>query len=417
MREALARVRAEMAECVDAAARVWALGQAELVDSLDEVCTLDAQLAVLRAHLVHEVERQKLPAAQTATGTAAWLRARYRVSIQAAKRTVELAAAVDRSAVLDGALGAGLVNPEQAAVIAAVVRQVPAELGSAVRDKAEATMLGFAGSLDPAYLRKVGDRILDHVAPELAEEAEAERLRRQEERARRARALYLTPVGQGRTRLTGWLDAEGAATLNAAIDPLCAPAGADDDRTPAQRRADALVGVCERALNAGTLPDSGGDRPQLVVTIDFDQLRRQLGSGRLDTGEVLSAAQVRRLACDAMILPAVLGGDGAVLDVGRARRLITGALRRALVLRDGGCAFPQCDRPARWCAGHHIESWVDGGATCLDNSVLLCGAHHRLIHRGDWQVRLGTDRQPEFIPPAHLDPAQRPRRNHYHRRP
>jgi hypothetical protein len=131
---------------------------------------------------------------------------------------------------------------------------------------------------------------------------------------------------------------------------------------------------------------------------------------------VISPTQAWRLACDAKILPAVLGGDGAVLDLGRTRRLFDGPLRRALVLRDGGCAFPQCDRPPRWCHAHHLTHWVDGGATCLDNAVLLCGAHHRVIHRGEWTVRLGPDRLPEFIPPAHTDPEQRPRRNTFHRR-
>ena len=105
-----------------------------------------------------------------------------------------------------------------------------------------------------------------------------------------------------------------------------------------------------------------------------------------------------------------------MLDYGRSRRLITGALRRALVLRDGGCAFPGCDRPARWCDGHHVIAWQDGGSTCLENSVLLCGFHHRVIHRRRWSVRIAADGHPEFIPPAYLDPTRTPRRNIYHRR-
>jgi hypothetical protein len=112
----------------------------------------------------------------------------------------------------------------------------------------------------------------------------------------------------------------------------------------------------------------------------------------------------------------VLGGDGQVLDVGRTRRLGTGVLRRALVLRDSGCAFPGCDRPPRWTDAHHIRSWASGGPTSLDNLVLLCRHHHRTVHLSDWQVRLGVDRFPEFVPPAHLDRHRRPRRNLYHRR-
>ncbi|GAA4715689.1 hypothetical protein Prum_004210 [Phytohabitans rumicis] len=154
----------------------------------------------------------------------------------------------------------------------------------------------------------------------------------------------------------------------------------------------------------------------MVVTVSFDMLRLALGVGTLDTGERLSPEQVRRLACDAKIIPAILGGDGQILDLGRTRRLINGPLRRALELRDKGCAFPGCDRPPRWCHGHHIKSWADGGPTTLNNSVMLCGHHHRLIHRGHRTVQIATDGIPEFIPPAYVDLERQPRRNTYHRR-
>ncbi|MFF5054073.1 HNH endonuclease signature motif containing protein [Micromonospora sp. NPDC000663] len=86
------------------------------------------------------------------------------------------------------------------------------------------------------------------------------------------------------------------------------------------------------------------------------------------------------------------------------------------MLRDGGCAFPGCDRPSRWCDGHHVRHWADGGVTALGNAVLLCGHHHRRIHQGDWTVRIAPDGQPEFLPPGWLDPLRTPRRNLYHRR-
>jgi hypothetical protein len=122
------------------------------------------------------------------------------------------------------------------------------------------------------------------------------------------------------------------------------------------------------------------------------------------------------MACDARVLPAVLGGDGQVLDLGRSRRLFTGPIRRALILRDRGCAFPGCDRPPRWAEAHHLTGWADGGETSLANACLLCRHHHRTVHHGGWQVRLGSDGRPEFLPPAILDPERRPRRNVYHHR-
>jgi hypothetical protein len=170
------------------------------------------------------------------------------------------------------------------------------------------------------------------------------------------------------------------------------------------------------ALRTGELPDNGGERPQVVVTVALDPLTRALGVGLLDTGDTLTPEAVRRLACDASILPAVLDGAGQPLDLGRERRLFTGPVRRALVLRDGGCAFPSCDRPAKWCETHHVRHWLDGGVTVPGNGVLLCRLHHRVIHRGDWTVHIGTDGRPEFTPPAWIDPTRQPRRNAYHRR-
>jgi hypothetical protein len=118
------------------------------------------------------------------------------------------------------------------------------------------------------------------------------------------------------------------------------------------------------------------------------------------------------MACDANIIPIVLGSTGQVLDVGRSQRLFTGPLRRALTVRDGGCAFPGCDRRPKWCEGHHITHWTNGGPTNLHNSVLLCTHHHQLIHHSKWLVRMGNDGLPEFIPPAWIDETGTPRRNH-----
>jgi hypothetical protein len=103
------------------------------------------------------------------------------------------------------------------------------------------------------------------------------------------------------------------------------------------------------------------------------------------------------------------------LELGRTRRIVPPWLRRALVARDGGCAFPGCSKPAAWADAHHILAWTDGGATDLGNTVLLCPFHHRVIHRGDWTIRMGDDGHPSFIPPYAVDRQRRPRRNPLHR--
>ncbi|PWD52643.1 hypothetical protein C8046_17505 [Serinibacter arcticus] len=107
---------------------------------------------------------------------------------------------------------------------------------------------------------------------------------------------------------------------------------------------------------------------------------------------------VRRLACDADLIPVVLGTTGRILDVGRDNRLVPAWMRRALTARDKGCAFPGCTIPASWCEGHHIVDWALGGSTGTDNAVLVCSGHHHLVHQAGWTVRLEGGRA-RFTPP------------------
>jgi hypothetical protein len=122
-------------------------------------------------------------------------------------------------------------------------------------------------------------------------------------------------------------------------------------------------------------------RTQLVVTMTVEALMERLrGAGVCDNDAVLSPATVRRLACEASIIPMVLGGRSEVLDQGYAERYFTRAQRRALTRRDGGCTFPGCTVPPQWCDAHHVTHWADGGPTDLANGALLCGRHHTVVH-------------------------------------
>jgi hypothetical protein len=180
---------------------------------------------------------------------------------------------------------------------------------------------------------------------------------------------------------------------------------------------DALVELAARSLRVGDLPEQGGERPTVVVTMAYDKLAEQVGTGAFDTGEPLPAEAVRRYACDAKIIPAVLGGPGRPVDLGRSTRIISAALRRALTLRDGGCTFPLCEIPGKWCDVHHVDHWADGGRTDLNNTALVCGAHHTTTHHHGWIIRMAGDGLPEWIPPAWIDPHRRPRRHHRHKPP
>jgi hypothetical protein len=183
---------------------------------------------------------------------------------------------------------------------------------------------------------------------------------------------------------------------------------------------DALITTAQHALDTSLPPDSHAAPARLTITLALETLQTGLakaavtgtravtgtgalavaGIGYTTDGTELSATTLRRLACDAEIIPAVLGTHGEPLDVGRAKRLVTLALWVALVLRDRHCAFPGCDRPPLMCHAHHILHWIQGGKTKLDNLVLLCGHHHRTIHHTPWKVRINPhDHTPEFMPP------------------
>ena len=220
---------------------------------------------------------------------------------------------------------------------------------------------------------------------------------------------------------------------------------AADGRTGPQRRLDALTGACQAGLAAAGLPSSGGIRPQVLATIDYDQLLDRLqhrhepshepgtgyghepghesgsgvGAGRTGaaalafTGPV-AASHIRQLACDADIIPVVMNGEGRILDLGRGARIFSTDQRLALAARDGGCTFPLCTMPVGWTEAHHVDYWHNGGRTDTGNGAMLCSWHHHLIHQGHWRIDISTG-IPWFIPPPDVDPDQKPLRNTYFR--
>jgi hypothetical protein len=419
-----------------AAGPVWSLSDDQLADDVIAVFAANQRLMARLLALLGEADGRGLAKRHGASSTAAWLTQTVGCSRPEAHRTVDLArmlaAAGTELEATGEALATGQIGVEQTRIIASTIRELPAEVGVDGKTRCAALLTELAKEkATPETLAAHRDTILERVAPEIAEEHLRKQLERAERAAYERRGLTLTAAGLGEVRLRAILPTEAAAIIKAAIDPLAAPRsrepngdpedvdgpGCDgrDPRSAAARRADALTEVCRRALAHGDLPENGGEKPHLVVTMDWQALRDGVAGGILDTGERLTPATTRRLACDALVIPAILGGAGQPLDLGRARRLIDGPLRRALVLRDRGCAFPNCDRPPAWCDGHHIQPWTDGGPTSLDNSVLLCGFHHTTVHTGGWQVRLAQDGHPEFIPPPHVDPQRRPQRNRLHR--
>lgn len=212
-------------------------------------------------------------------------------------------------------------------------------------------------------------------------------LEREDRRAKAARSLVKSPGPAGMSAYKLTLDPEGAAVIDAAISALSAPVkgpdGEWDDRPASRRRADALIDIVRRGVSApGETPKT--DKAQVQVTIPLATLLEGVhGGGVTPTGEVLPPSVVRRMACDAGILPVVLGGRGEVLEMGRSVRLFTPGQRRAVWLRDGSCTFPGCTVPAQWCDAHHVDWWSRGGGTDVSNAALLCQRHHTKVHAHD----------------------------------
>jgi hypothetical protein len=151
----------------------------------------------------------------------------------------------------------------------------------------------------------------------------------------------------------------------------------------------------------------------LNVITSIDQLRAGIpGAAHLDTGAPLSVAALRQLACDAQVVPVVMNGTSQVLDLGRCRRPFNRAQRRATAIRDRGCVAPGCDAPPSACHVHHCWWWSRGGPTDIDNAALLCGYHHRMVHRQDWAITLAANGYPQLPPPPAVDPYGRPRQHH-----
>jgi uncharacterized protein DUF222/HNH endonuclease len=236
-----------------------------------------------------------------------------------------------------------------------------------------------------------------HFCHHLRHATDPEGFAAEQNRATEARSLKLSPCEDGTLLLEGWLDTIGGAALRSALEPLALPHGDHDDRCRERRNADALVEIISHVEDTGSLPQ----RPHLQVTASLDTLRGTPGSpaGDIEYSLPISAATVQRLACDGAITRVVFGPESVVIDVGRARRVVSGPTRRALNARDNHCKWPRCDRPASWSDAHHVIHWTKGGETDLSNMVLLCHRHHWMAHEGGWQLVHTADGEVLTVPP------------------
>ncbi|MEX2550985.1 MAG: DUF222 domain-containing protein, partial [Nitriliruptoraceae bacterium] len=339
---------------------------------------LDGASSAIRARLIACLQRSRTPEDTGHAGTPSYLREHLGVSGREASKQDALARDLRQLPRTAAALAAGDIGPEQAGAIGQASRR---------------GVLGAPGETEdqllPVAREASSDALRRHIRDE-EHRADRDSLQKQERRQQALRSASLNRRGDGMWELYARLPSEPGEQLAAALEAFRTPDGPDtpmaERRTADKRTADALSDLVRDTLSRGA-PVTGGVRPQLNVTIPIELLfPAGEGVGTTDHGGVLSGAAVQRLSCDADVRWILTRGATEVLDVGRTTRRWTRAQRRALVVRDGGCRGPGCDRPPAWCDAHHVRWWTQDGPTSLDNGLLLCRRHHRLVHDDGWSL-------------------------------
>ncbi|MEP7739303.1 DUF222 domain-containing protein, partial [Nocardioides sp. 31GB23] len=375
-----------------------------------------ARLVEVRSQLLSHAETVAVAETNASPSVAVWHSNATRSTKRESFRQVRLAEGLVRYDLVREALGRGDVIAEQASVICTALDELPDDLDPSVLEQATKALVAFAEVHDAKALRVLGRRILEVVAPEVAEAWEAEQLAKEEREAEKSAVFRMREDGHGRIKGSFTVPLLVGQMLERALLAFAAPkyqianrAAADADeheereeqapvpvrRPTAERLGAAFVELVER-LDPKELPKAGGVNATVVVTMTLDSLKDGLVAATLDTGDRISAATARRLACEAGVVPVVLGGKSQPLDVGRAKRYFTPAQRVAMGIRDGGCTARGCDAPPAMCHAHHDDPWSCHGHTDLDRGRLLCPYHHRRIHDPEYESRIGADNQVTF---------------------
>lgn len=362
---------------------------------------------------------------QGAASTQAWLAQSAGVSHREAWRELKLAQDLQTVAPQTRlAMSTPGMSADKARVIAGAMTKLPRQLDQAHRATVEADLIVKATKHSYEDLHRAAKRAVEVIDRDWADRLEAATLDTEEAAAHRRADFWMRPADDDGMVEGGFtLPQLEADILRSALESHTSPR--HDCSTQPEEPTDLLdarptyrhkLGRAftdiVRHIPTDSFGNHGGVAATLVVTVDYESLKNQVQSAGTDShGNRIAPDTVRRLACNAGILSLVFSGDGRVLDVGSQKRLFTPAQRIALAHRDGGCAFPGCDRPPGWTEAHHMTPWTIRQRTNLADGVLLCARHHRIIHHTEWVVRPRQDGVPEFIPPAHIDPQQRPRVN------
>ncbi len=374
--------------------------------SLDAPATREALVAVseVRARLdsltlavAAHADEVKVGADSGATSTGVWWAVATRQNRRTAAGQVKLANALEsrwhrvRDALADAAMSA-----EQARVVVRALDDLPDDLEPGVVASAEQTLVELALVHDPDALALLGKRILSTVAPEVGEEADRKKVEADERRAQQKQRLTLSFDGHGLSHGRFTLPMFQGRMLQKILQAFAAPghvnttqgAGSWLAGRPSPQKMGVAFGEMIEAYPKDRAPRAGGTSASLVALYQGADLVAGVGLATLETGDLVSMGQIRRMACEAGVMPAVLGTKSHVLDLGRTARFHTEPQRIAIALRDGGCTAEGCDWPPGMCQVHHDTPWSEGGPTNVKDARMLCPCHHARVHDPNYEVTL-----------------------------
>ena len=368
----------------------WLQADFELANRLCERLELES----LRR--LAEIEARGIYGRDGHLSTASWLADRQGVSFTKATQKVLLARDLSKMDKTMDALRSGDIPLDAARTLAFTRKQDPVSFA-----ESEPLFVEAARQHTPQGLAKVCSAWRAQVSEQVVSEGS-------DEEVFAKRKLHASRTLMGMVRVDGDLDPLTGDALLCALGAITdAEAKGQNDqadrRSPAQRRADALGQVCLSYLDRSDRPKVAGERPNVALLVDLEMLKEGLSStagiAELDHSGPVGGAIARQVACDSALTRIVMGPGSEPLDVGRKTQVVPPAMRRALVARDRGCRFPGCDRPPGWTDAHHVVHWADGGPTSLQNLVLLCRRHHRLVHRPGGFGLVMTGGRPVFSRP------------------
>jgi Domain of unknown function (DUF222) len=350
----LTELHAAIDRCADET--VAELPDAALAEDLVELRRAVDRLEAEFARRLAIFDRRQGCRLEGAITTTNWLRHRCKLSTTAAADRVAMARHLAELPQTAAAFAQGEVGYEHARVITRAAESI----GDELMRGAEHILVEAAAQLHPQQLQIAADHLRHYLAPE--------RMLKEASDAHERRALFISPLLDGLYRVDGHLDREGGACLLAALQALLPPPAPDDARTPAQRRADALVELARQRMEAA------GGRPHVSLIVRSETLAGQAPAPGTELGRegVVPSDTALRIACDASLSVVTVDGHDRLLSVDRATRTVPPSLRRALVARDHGCRFPGCDRPPEWTDGHHLRHRAHGGE--MKSATWFCSA-------------------------------------------